>query len=212
MSNCSLVPILWFSVEISMVLSKNVLGKLDSENILRFLSKPKKILWFFRRIYSSVFWQSPEGNCYSDHSEPSKRWHKITLANLNRFPNGLLRSIGLVYAQPGSQTRIPRGTFFGAKFEKLENFELAEIFINHKCRKSGRISTRFGYVIVLVNTNPGKEELAPWLKRSSGGEASKLRFFRNFVICDFDGLVLCGYTIQRPESFFPTSGHLLALT
>ena len=122
-----------------------------------------------------------------------------------------MRWIGLVNAQGGSQTRIPRGTFFGATFEKFENFELAEIIINHKCRKSGSISTRFGYVIVLVNPKGGKEELAPWLQRTSGGTASKLPFFRFFAIFDFDDLVLCGYVIERPESSFPPCGYPIPL-
>ena len=122
-----------------------------------------------------------------------------------------MRWIGLVNALPGSQTRILRGTFFGAKFEKFANFELAKICPTHKCRKSRRISTRFGYVIVLVNPKGGREELAPWMLRSSGDTASKLRFFRNFVIFDFDGLVLHGSTISRAQTFFPGFVHLLAL-
>jgi len=183
----------------------------DAPNYRNFSFKSENCCKLYSNFYANRFWQSPEGNCYSDHSEPSKRCHKITLAILNRFPIGLLHWIGLVNAQPGSQARIPRGTFFGAKFEKFENFELAEIWINHKCCKSGRISTRFGYVIVLVNTKAGKEELAPWLQRSSGGTASKLRFFRNFAISNFDGLVLCIYIIERPETKFPGMGHLLPL-
>ena len=89
-----------------------------------------------------------------------------------------------------------------------EYFELAKTLISHQCRKSGRISTRFGYVIVLVNTKAGKKELAPWPLRSSGGAASKLRFFRNFVISKFDGLVLWKGSLWRSGKTGEFLSHL----